>query len=182
MKLVIIVEGQVAEYILQKLLPSRILEQVNILVGGGRSNAESLAKTILVTRKQSVVLIRDTDTLNEKLIQDQLAFADWYFSQSVGDIPYKVILARPEIEIIFFQYRDILEKLLQYQFTDMEWELALAQPSKVLRSLTGEDNKILSIDSIVNKLNADTLELLNKHPIIQELIQFVDEVSVKTNN
>lgn len=173
---IIIVEGETDKLIVERLLPKQILDTSTILVGKERSNAESLARSILTTKQRPIVLIYDADTTDEQAIYEQREFSAWYLNRGAVDIPFHTIIAVPTIEAIFFHNRNLLEKLLNRQFSDMEWELAQSQPQKALKNFT--EDYIAFIAELLQKLDKHGIEILQSHPIIQELIDFMTEITV----
>lgn len=73
----IVVEGTSDKVILETALPSEILEQVKIVVAGGRASALPLANSIAVAKQAPVALIIDADTTDPSRLRDEeLNFQD----------------------------------------------------------------------------------------------------------
>jgi hypothetical protein len=90
----------------------------------------------------------------------------------VPNVPFKILFAVPAIEMIFFQDKTLLEKLINHNFTNLEWEFAKYHPKKSLAYFLGENP--LSI--LVDKLNDKSIVVLQQHPFIIELVEFLSSV------
>ena len=80
---------------------------------------------------------------------------------------FHVFLAVPEIEIIFFSSRKMIEELINGKITDPQWELAHYHPKKVLRDILHTKN----LQTSLHKLLTPTLiEKLRKTDFVQDII------------
>lgn len=166
-KAYVVVESENDLAIIHKLLPVALQEDVTFFNGGGRSAAQSAASTLAATRQLPVALLFATHTTNADAIYEQINTIGWLVKapESVMLIPLI-----PEIEVIFFQDKMTLEKLLAKSFTELEWELAQHQPHYTLKSLLGDNATTILLD----RLTATDITTLRLHPVIQNLIAFLE--------
>ena len=67
----LVTEGKSDVDILNKLIPDRYLTNTQLVVGGSKYSAQSLAGTILAAKSLPVALVIDADTDNESAIQEK---------------------------------------------------------------------------------------------------------------
>ena len=172
----VITEGNQDIVILKRLLPQPIIQEIKFVDGSGQYGARSLASTILATRSIPVALVTDADTEDNSLVSEQLDALNYLLSQASPGIPFKVLLAVPEIEIILLQNRPLIEKLAERSFTDLEWQLAQSKPKRFLETVFGKATPV--IQKIISSASDDEIQTLQQHPLIQELINFLSSVAV----
>ncbi|MEA5485453.1 MULTISPECIES: hypothetical protein [Pseudanabaena] len=173
----IICEGIDDKRILQTLLPEASLNQVEIVVGGGISSVKSIARSLVVRRQTPVVIVVDSDSTVPELVKMRIGeITDIVESVSVNT-PVKVVLFVPEIEIIFFRDPLLLSRLLGYDPSQEELNLAILQPRKVLEQLLAKSEKVCDRSQIINQIANENINYLRNDPAIQELIDFLQSVN-----
>ncbi|MEA5626316.1 hypothetical protein [Nostoc sp. UHCC 0251] len=175
-KTYIITEGNQDIVILKRLLSKAIIQEIKFVDGSGQYGARSLASTILATRSIPVALVTNADTEDDSLVSEQLDALNYLLSQVSPGIPFKVLLAVPEIEIVLLQNRQLIEKLAERSFTDLEWQLAQSKPKIFLEAVFGKDTPV--IQKILTSASDDEIQILQQHPLIQNLINFLSSVAV----
>lgn len=173
----ILTEGNQDIVILKRLIPQPIIQEIKFVDGSGQYGAQSLASTLLATRSIPVALVTDTDTEDDSLVSEQLDTLNYLLRQASPGIPFKVLLAIPEIEIVLLQNRQLIEKLAERNFTDLEWQLAQSKPKRFLEAVFGKDT--LVSQKILTSASDDEIQTLQQHPLIQDLINFLSSVAVK---
>src|SRR5437762_9394530 len=94
----IVTEGKTDELVIRQLLRSELAshpKQIKVIVGGGRSSAQSLARSILGARREPVALVVDSDTTNPEQIAGQRDFLTWYMGQAADPELWEIVLFRP---------------------------------------------------------------------------------------
>lgn len=171
----ILTEGNQDIIILKGLLPQPIIQEIKFVDGSGQYGARSLASTILATRAIPVALVTDADTEDDSLVSEQLDTLNYLLRQASPGIPFKVLLAVPEIEIVLLQNRSLIEKLAERSFTDLEWQLAQSKPKRFLKAVFGKDTPVLQ--KILSNASNDEIQTLQQHSLIQDLIKFLSSVA-----
>ncbi|WP_375472353.1 hypothetical protein [uncultured Nostoc sp.] len=171
----ILTEGNRDIVILKCLLPQPIIQEIKFVDGSGQYGAQSLASTLLATRSIPVALVTDADTEDDSLVSEQLDTLNYLLRQASPGIPFKVLLAVPEIEIILVQNRPLIEKLAERTFTDLEWQLAQSKPKMFLEAVLGKDTPV--IQKILTSASNDEIQTLQQYPLIQDLINFLSLVA-----
>ena len=91
----IVLEGNIDQEILQKLLPKHLLRDVKFVVGNGQYEVRSLASSLLATRNTPVILILDADTDNESQIFEKQDLINYLLRRAAAKTPFQVSLAIP---------------------------------------------------------------------------------------
>ncbi len=169
----IVTEGQTDADVLQKLLPDHLIKDVVFVVGSGKYSAQSLASTLLATRRIPTALIVDADQEAEA---EQHDFLHSLLRRVSPGVAFEVFLTVPEIEVILFQDKRLLERLTGRQLTQLEWDMGKRDPKEFLKSVSNGHR--LTITSILDKLDQPTKQMLQQHPLIVELSEFLASVAV----
>lgn len=177
-KACVITEGQTDIEILKSLLPPKLTKEVEFVVGGGWSGAQSLAVSILAKRRIPVALVIDSDANDEQVIHEKLDFSRWSLKQAAVQVPFEVFLAIPEIEAVFFHDQAFVEEAANRKFTDLEWRLMKLQPKELF--VGNPMGKAQFLKRIFRTLNQDSIKMLQTHPLIKSLIGFLSSVVVET--
>lgn len=175
-KACVVTEGQTDIDILKSLLPAELTKEIEFVVGGGWSGAQSLAVSILAKRRIPVALVIDADANDEQVIHEKLDFSRWSLKQAAVQIPFEVFLAVPQIEAVFFQDRAFLQEVTNREFSDLEWRLMKMQPKELFAGASLEKSQLLK--RILGGLNKDSIKVLQTHPLIKSLISFLSSVVV----
>lgn len=170
----IVIEKPTDADILKKLLPST-LPVVQFVNGEGKYGAESMARKLLVSKRLPVVLVIDADTSDNSAIREKIQNLNFLLHQSAARTPYKILVAVPSTDVLFFQERQILERIIDRQLTDLEWRLAQNQPTELLDTLPGGRPAFLR--TVLNQLPHEVIQVLQQHPLIQELIEFISQLA-----
>jgi hypothetical protein len=162
--------------IIKKLLPEPLSINIEFIATHSYLSASN---TLLTVKRLPLVLVIDAKTDNDLMIYEKKTVSESLVRGA--DVPFKVLLAIPAIETIFFQDKLLLEQIVNHKFTEIEWELAKYHPKKSLTYFLGEN----PWSKIVNNLTDKAIEVLQKHPFITELVEFLSSVINKkliTNN
>ncbi len=167
----IVTEGRSDAQLLKRLLPSELTAQAEFIIGGGSYGAQSLAGSILASQRHPVVLVVDADGWKDHVILQQIDFLNTLLWQAGGGIPFEVLVAKPEIEILYFYDRALFDRAAGIQMDDVTWTTAQYEPKKVLQHLMGED-----YEQLYTKLDDEAVRVLREHPLITDLIRFPTQV------
>lgn len=180
MKAYLLVEGSSDQVLFKRLLPAEIGRATAIVAAGGRSNITSKARSLLVLKQTPVAVVADTDTVETSAVERQRESLEELVESAAAGIPYKVILAVPEIESWFFMVPEVLERLSHKQLSSEQCELGKLRPKEVLRQLF-RDQVSWSIDKMVGELNEAEVEKLRETDSGKELIEFLTEQVNRTS-
>jgi hypothetical protein len=149
---------------------------VELVAAGGWSSAESLARSFLVRTGSNVALVVDADTTDPNLIEDRKRF----LSRSLGEISspsaWKVVVIAPEIEVLLFEDRKVIEELVGHPISDTDYTSGLYEPRAVLRRIF--KNKPLA-EVYRSRLPKVDLDRIREIPSIRELQSFMKGVGAR---
>ena len=113
MNVYIVTEGADDEAILKAILsdPTKNQNNYRIVSAGGKSSAESYARSLLATGKGPVALVVDADTTEEWRSNELQRALDRSLSEVASGSDFKVIVIRPEIESLLFLNRELLSDI-----------------------------------------------------------------------
>ncbi|HEY9804471.1 MAG TPA: hypothetical protein V6D25_29330 [Leptolyngbyaceae cyanobacterium] len=172
----IVCEGSFDVQLLKTVLPEELLNNVEIVSAGGLSAVKSLARSLIVRRQVPVAIVVDAYSVAPEVVQERLKNIEELVESVSVNIPFKVIAAVPQTEIIFFQDIGLLSRLLGYEPSQDMLTSAAFQPCKTLKELLSQSHKDYSFSQILNQLTNADLEILRQAPFIQELIPFLQSV------
>jgi hypothetical protein len=157
--------------ILKKILPESLVQSVLFVNGESEYGAESMARKLLSSKRSPVVLVMDAKTNDAALIEERSNDLGFLMRQAAGGVPFKMAIAIPEIEVVFFHDRSLLEAMIQQPLTDLEWQLAQHHPKDLLEILpSGVDG---FVEAAINDMSDSMIQTLHQHPLIQEIIRFL---------
>lgn len=168
-KTYIITEGEFDSALLNQILPD-ITERpksVSIIAARGYSSALAIARSVLLQTGQPALLLMDADTNDPSRVKEKQSFIEEYVK--INGLSCKVILAVPELEILFFDNKGALENALQLTISDDYWHLAQLAPKRALEELAGDPREA------ANRLLSDRQfrSQIEQTPIINEIRSFL---------
>ncbi|BAY38898.1 hypothetical protein NIES2111_32470 [Nostoc sp. NIES-2111] len=172
----IVCEGSLDVQLLKIVLREKLLNNVEIVAAGGLSAVKSLARSLIVRRQVPVAIVIDADSVAPEIIQERLKSIEELVESVSANVPFKVIAAVPEMEIIFFQDIGLLSRLLGYEPSQDMLTSAVFQPCKTLEKLLSKSKKYDSYSQVIDQLTNEDLGILRQTPFIQELIYFLQSV------
>lgn len=144
-----------------------------------RSSAMMRAGRLAGMEEEPVVLVLDTDSLEERpIVEDRLEIGGYLRGRS-GATPSKLVLAVPQVEAVLFSDRAGLERALGQKIADEDFFEARFRPMAVFRRLVGEANGEERAGQVIDGLDDAALSRMAKHPIIQEITSFVEELRAR---
>lgn len=170
--LYLVAEGQKDIQIFERLLAPEIVSSTELVAAGGSYGAQSLATTLLTLRSRPLALVVDANTTNETTIQERVDLLRFLLRQAAGNVPYEVFVAVPEIEIVFFQERELFERLMERSLSDLEWHLARLSPKETIKNITRPS---VNIDDLLSRLTERELALLRQHELIKGINDFLSK-------
>ncbi len=173
----VVTEGRSDVEILQKLLPNNFVRDIQFVVGSGKYSAQAIAGTILAVKLLPVALVIDAETEDELVIREHSELLHQLLRQASPGIPFKVFTAIPEIEVLFFQNQSLLENIINQKLTGIQWQNAKRHPKEFLRKVLGEEPSF--IQRILEILSDDMICVLQQHPLIEELTDFLSSFAMQ---
>jgi len=159
-------------------LVGRIIEDPSLLLAAGdvESSAIMMAGGALRREFTPTVLVLDSDSVEERAILTQQVELDGIMSLYGSKIPYRVVLAVPQVEAILFSDREGFEKALGRKVADLDWFEARFRPRAVLKRLLAASDYEDALRNLGKALDDAAVRRMSRHPIIQEIRGFMAEV------
>jgi hypothetical protein len=162
-----VVEGKNDEFILKHLLPKSLLQDTKIIVASGYSAALSVIQSLFTLTPLPVSFFFDADTYSDDKIEEKKQFTNSYLKK-LFDNEFLLFPMKPEMEILFFYKKDVLEKLVGESIDDELWQQAKYQPKRILKQLIGDADYL---NFIKKNLTDDIVRELQQNPLLQNIIQ-----------
>lgn len=156
-------------------LLARILEPelaggwVKILSAGGKSSAESLARSILAVRQSPVILAVDADATDPEVVAEQQEYLEGALRMVSPNVEFQVRLFVPEIESYLLRDEAIAKRLLGRELSESERIKSDFRPREVLAG-SGTANRM----AMFSTLSADDLAGLRRVSPFSDMIEFIN--------
>jgi hypothetical protein len=136
MRCYIVVEDKQDAALIRALLKSDFdltTDGIKIVEGNGYSGAESLTRTLLITRQQPVILVVNADSNDPR---ERQQFLESSIGQYADRRLWKVLVAVPALESILFTDRSVVESLVETEASDLALIQGQYEPKKALERLS----------------------------------------------
>jgi hypothetical protein len=142
--LYVVVEGPMDAHLIRAILGKDLTEKLRFFAAGGGVSLATLARNILVHEGGPVLLVMDSNTRNQHLVDEQKSMA---FIATSGVAPptlprlnewVKVFAFVPEIEVMFFEAPQSLEVILGKKVPEEKIQEGLLAPKATLVKLLDE--------------------------------------------
>jgi hypothetical protein len=170
----VVVESVDDAAILQATLSPQTLAYAALIVGGGTSAGVSLARSLISDRGEPLLFVMDADTVSlEAIVAQEQAFRDLIGAVAI-DTPYDVILAVPQLEVIFFYNVDLLAALLHTTIGQETMLNGMYEPRKTLDDLLTQNSaNVRNRQEFLQSIDDQARQQLAMHPIIQRMTAFI---------
>ncbi|NOQ34858.1 MAG: hypothetical protein GQ569_03080 [Methylococcaceae bacterium] len=176
-----VVEGKNDEFVLKQLLPDALLKDTKIIVASGHSSGLSIIQTLFTLTPLPISFFFDADTYSEEKISENTQFIHSYLKKSF-DNSFLLFPMKPEMEILFFYKRELLNKLLDNPISDDLWQRSSYEPCKVLMELLECKRRDQLSNFLEKKLTSEIVQELQQNPLINDIVQAHIDTSVVNNN
>lgn len=173
-RLVVVVDNAVAARIVERVLADRHARVEN---AGDRSGAMMVATRVLFYDTTPTVLLLDSDSLEDRAIEEDRLEIGGYLRRGSGGHPNRLVLAIPQVEAILFTDRAGLENALGKKIGDDDFFEARFRPKAVFQRLLGKKDPQERALAVIDRIDETSLRRMAAHPVIQEIREFVDGVA-----
>lgn len=177
----IVCEGHLDEQILKSVLPANLLTDVGVVAAGGVSAVESLARSLVVRRRVPVVIVVDADSVVSELVEQRRKDIEETVESVSINTPFKVVMAVPEMEILFFKDVSLLSRLLGYIPHQDILDRAVIKPKKTLEQLIDRSEIVQDSSEIIARLTNEDVEILRSSSVMQDIIHFLQSIRETAN-
>lgn len=176
----VVVQDELDVALLRRLLPSARSADVMIMPGGTlgfRSSVYTMATSIRCDDPFAAIAVMDARTVDEASIADQEVSLDEMLRLGCSSAArLELFLVVPEMEVVLFHDRALLERLLGVEMTAEEAVEARFIPRKVLARLIERSPRISAVTELVGALDDWAARRIAEHPLIRQLEALVAEV------
>lgn len=134
MKTVVVTEKE-SDVLLLKALVGEAGASADFVKAGGWSGADSLARSYLVDGQHDVALVVDADSYDEHRVEERQRFLTHSLASVALRTRWQVLVIAPEIEVLLFKDRYLLETLLDQVVSESDFQGGRFEPKKVLKRL-----------------------------------------------
>ena len=158
-KLIIVTEGKTDVLIIRALLNKELTAGMRFFAGQGRESLVTLGRNLLVHEGGPVLLVMDFSTA-ELQFKDEMLAKTLRALSAVG-VPgtFEVFTFTPEIEIVFFEAPDALQRAIGTVLTAQTLEEGRRSPKTKLDGML-KDAKIPNTESLVRKMDEQAIQSL----------------------
>jgi hypothetical protein len=171
----IVTEGPSDEKLLHRLLPGDLLQDVGIVAAGGLSAIKSMARSLAVKRNVPILIVVDSDSVEPRAIADRRVDINEIVAYASIQ-PVEVVLAVPQMEVVLFHDRSLLNQWFGDRITPEDLIRAEFQPRQVLERLLTESPNGLTLEVMIEQLTDRQIESLRQATVIREAIGFLRSV------
>jgi hypothetical protein len=178
----ILTESTFAGFLISRILSDEEKSDIEIRAVGGLSSIYSVARTFLASRRTPVVLVLDADSPEPAVASQRRQMAEEVVGDVASGVPYKVIVAVPEMEILLFRRPELLRRLFGEALTDHVVELAQYSTRGALQKLAPGELYDALRRRILRAMTADDFRDLHQSDLIQELIGFLQSIRERSES
>lgn len=171
MKTYVVVEQAADAATIAAAMPAQVRDQVQIVVGGDRSSATSLARSLLATRNRPVLLVLNSDTTNDAAVAEQNGMWRSLLADVALTAPHDLVLAVPELESVYFQDPQALAGALHVPIEAADVANAAQAPRKTLAELRARQP--LGAAGTPVESDAGLAAAMAQHPTMQRINAFL---------
>lgn len=173
MKPIVVVEGETDQRLLRWLLAPEIKDlRVDFVVAGGKSAAESLARSLLLRRRSPTALVVDSESEPTKR-NEQREFLRGLLPEGIDQRLYHVAIFVPEIEAVLLHSRATLAAIFGEHIPEDVRIQAMTGPRAALERLFQEKLNAKLYPRLFLLLKKISPEEARSHPDVQSLTMFL---------
>jgi hypothetical protein len=154
---------------------------VEIGVVSGLASCYSFARTMLAVKRIPVAVVIDADSPEPEVASERKCRAEEVLADAAGGVPFRVIVAVPELEALFFRRPNLLKKAFGKRTDKHVIELALLSPRHAIRKLAPGEPYEQARFRLLRAMTAADVKALRETDLIQDLLDFV-KVNVEYSN
>jgi hypothetical protein len=159
-RLIIVAERKTDVIILRTLLSAELTTAMRFFAAQGRESLVTIGRNLLVHEGGPVLLVMDVATVELQFHDEMLAQAMRALSAVGAPGTFEVFAFTPEIEIVFFEAPDALQRALGTKPPINVLEEGRAAPKRTLKRLMAEAN-VPNLEAMIRKLDAQAIESLS---------------------
>ena len=157
---IVVTEGKTDALIIRTLLNKDLKTGMRFFAAQGRESLVTLGRNLLVHEGDPVLLVMDVATAELPYRDEMVAETMRALSTFGAPGTFQVFVFTPEIEIVFFEAPEVLEKMFGTPITRCTLEEGRVKPKSVLNRLQTESHNS-SMEALIRKLDEQAIESLS---------------------
>ncbi len=122
-----------------------------------------------------VAVVIDADSPEQEVASERQHSAEEVLGDAAGGVPFRVIVAVPELEILFFKRPQLLKKVYGKSLTALVTELGRVSPGRALKRLDPDLSDLHLQFKILRAMDEADIKALRATALIKELLSFLRE-------
>jgi len=164
MRTYVVTDGASDVQLLKSVLNAKGVKDVEYIQGGGKSSIASMAQSLLIMRHKPVAVVMDADMLDKRRVNEQEKIYFDLLRSFASGVAFKVLLLVPEIEAVFFDDLELLQRELRLDKSTIVSSEAEDKPRETLERLLRKRG-IAKRSDFINSLSPDSLHRLGQSPL-----------------
>ncbi|OJT22481.1 hypothetical protein BO221_22140 [Archangium sp. Cb G35] len=180
----VVTENEFDQELIQALLTRRFgksAREIHVRAADNKQRAWTIVDSLLSNRKGPTALIVDADTIDHDLTMEQQTELETMFGSSARKHMWLVVLAKPEVEAVFFSDRGLLERVTGKKVSELDIARAALGPRAALLKLLPKPRSGLGAKQLVKKLSESDFEKIISSEAFHPLIEFIQRWLTASN-
>lgn len=146
---------------------------VEVGVAHGLTSGYSLARTMLAVKRKPVAVVIDADSPEPEVATERKRRAEEVLGDAAGGVPFRVIVAVPELEVLFFKRLNLLKKAFGKKGDEHVIELAQLSPRRAIKKLAPDEPYEKARFQLLRAMTPADVKALRGTDLIQDLLDFI---------
>jgi hypothetical protein len=155
--------------------PEGALRDVDLIVAGN-SELPSYARTVAITRRKPIAVLKDADSTNAEKIAEDIQGLEELIRLANWTIPLKIVAAVPVIEAWFFAAPEAIARVLGQPIPSEFLPFGKMDPKGVLQHFAQKQGKQWNTAEAIRQLDADDIAKIREVPEVAALSGFLADV------
>ncbi len=147
--------------------------EVEVRVVSGLTSGYSVARTFLAVQRVPVAVVIDADSPEPEVALERRRRAEEVLGDVAGGVPYRVIVAMPELEVLFFERPGLLRRVFG-EVDGHVMDLARLSPSRAIARLAPGEPPELARFRLLRAMDAEDIQALREIEPIRDLLCFIE--------
>ena len=148
-------------------------DDVEVRVVPGLSSGYSVARTILAVKRAPVAVVIDADSPEPDVAAERKRRAEEVLADVAGSVPFRVIVAVPELEILLFERPERLHVVFGGVDPHV-FEVARLSLRCAIAKLAPNEPYDIARFRILRAMDADDIRVLRDTDLIRDLLDFIE--------
>jgi hypothetical protein len=130
---------------------------------------------MLAEKRMPVAVVIDADSPEQEVAAERQRNAEEVLGDAASGVPFRVIVAVPELEILFFQRPQLLRKVYAKSVTALITELGQVSPRRALQKLDPNLSSEHLRFKILRAIDETDIKAVRATALIKVLLTFLTE-------